>query len=172
MQRSGAEFETRDSGQLSARAVRTLHRVALWADARAVLSDVALYGDRLFGGASSTPLNLAVRYDQSQMIEGFDDWIEQLRTDFAGLRASVAEPLNILTPDYGAAWSAIVDGVELGASRDGKVRLISALAPRSAPAGDDQPSSRRNWWILKPGKRPVPAHAALSGLPMALSAGR
>jgi hypothetical protein len=172
MQRSGAEFDAGDNGQLSADAVRIVHRVAVWADARALLSDVALYGDRLFGGASRTPINLAVRYDQSQMIEGFDDWIEQLRTDFTGLRTLVGEPLNILTPDYGAAWSAIVDGIELASSREGKVRLISAQAPAPGPVGADLKSGRRNWWIWKPEKRTVATHTFGRDLPMAPRAGR
>ena len=168
MQRRGAEFEAHDLGQLNAQAVRIVHRVAVWADARAILSDVALYGGCLFDGTSSSPLNLAVRYDQSQMNEGFDDWIEQLRTDFAGLRTSVGQPLNVLTPDNGAAWIAVVDGIELTSTRDGKVRLISgkAVAPGQVRA------DLQNRWSWMPRKPTFAAHAYLQRRPLAPRAAR
>jgi len=172
MQRSEVDLDASDSGQLCAQGARIAQRIAAWADARVLLSEVALYGDRLFGGgASSTPLNLAVRYDQSQMIEGFDDWIEQLRTDFAGLRTSVREPLRVLTPDCGDAWSAIIEGVELTASRHGKVRLVSvpALAPAKPRAADK--SGQPNWWLWKPSKCHFAAHSNLDVQPVSPRSG-
>ncbi|MCU0732669.1 MAG: hypothetical protein MUE84_13930, partial [Hyphomonas sp.] len=88
------------------------------------------------------PLVCAVRFDDARMIDGFDDWIEQLRTRFGGLAEALGEPVTVVTPDMRSAWHSIVHGVEVRGLASNKVRIITAQAPRTAH-GTRQPAPHR-----------------------------
>ena len=104
-----------------------------WATDRPILRDVSLFGDRLLSVSSKSPIELAVRFDDRRMEDGFDDWIEQLRTNFAGLAKALGEPVSVTTPEMGATWRSIVYGTERQDIATGKVRFISVRA--ELPAG-------------------------------------
>lgn len=112
---------------------RLIKVVAGWASERPLLHDVALFGLRLRPGHNgSHPLVCAVRFDDARMIDGFDDWIEQLRTRFGGLAQALGEPVIVVTPDMRSAWLGIVHGTEVRALASNKVRIITARAPEPA----------------------------------------
>ncbi len=103
-----------------------LRALAKWAADRPILLDVTLFGDRLRPNADpAQPLSLAVRYDEQRMTEGFDDWIEQLRTGFMDLTRSLGKPVEVAPPNDAAAWELIARGVEVRGLKRGKVRCVA-----------------------------------------------
>src|SRR5512137_2250926 len=99
MQRVEANVGEGENAPLAHDVQKLARAVATWAAERPILSDVALFGERLRAGHRNAPLQIAVRYDDQRMIEGFDDWIEQLRTNFSGLSAMVGQRVDVLTPE-------------------------------------------------------------------------
>jgi hypothetical protein len=125
-------IEPKTNGTISDALAPDMSRVARivdgWATDRPILRDVSLFGERLISACSKSPIELAVRFDDRRMEVGFDDWIEQLRTNFAGLANALGEPVSVTTPDMGATWRSIVFGTERQGLATGKVRIISAPA--------------------------------------------
>jgi hypothetical protein len=116
-----------------------LRALAKWAADRPILLDVTVFGDRLRRNADpALPLTLAVRYDEQRMTEGFDDWIEQLRTGFKDLARSLGQPVEVAPPNDAAAWELIARGVEVRGLKRGKVRCVAtpvlSLAAEAAAA--------------------------------------
>jgi len=136
-------------GPLASDVQKLIRIVGRWADERPLLLDAALFGDRLLHGHNEQhPVNIAVRFDETRMVEGFDDWIEQLRTGFAELASTLGEPVCITTPDMGTRWRSVVFGTELFALATGKVRIIAAAAEPPAPPVKSSASRRRTSWSL------------------------
>ncbi len=120
------------SGCEKSRLAPDIHRiirvVSNWSAERPILSDVALFGDRMkLDRTTPATVLLAVEFDPQRMLDGFDDWIEQLRTNFSELAAGLREPVTVLTPEMKPAWSAVRVGEEMRALAKGKVRIVSAL---------------------------------------------
>jgi hypothetical protein len=129
MQQSGLSTDLAGSETLTADLRKILGVVANWAADRPVLADVVLFGSRLRPERPRfTPIELAVRYDERGMTDGFDDWIEQLRSDFSDLRAALSEPVRVLTPDHGPSWRSIIEGTTIPEIGMGKVRVLRAPA--------------------------------------------
>lgn len=129
---------------------RLVRIVAIWAAERPLVYDVFLSGPRIRPGHNSTQtLQCAVRFDEAHLIEGFDDWIEDLRSNFASLSEALGEPVNVITPDMRRTWTASVKGTELHALSFGKVRIVTAEAcePRQAVRQEaPQPSRPLSRW--------------------------
>jgi hypothetical protein len=126
---------------------RLLRVVGGWAAERPLLLDVVLFGDRLrAGNHHGQPVNIAVRFDDARMMEGFDDWIEELRTNFVGLATALNEPVAVTTPDMGACWRSVVFGVEAPALIWGKVRIVSAPAQQPVRATPKGAAQRQSPW--------------------------
>lgn len=122
-----------EHGPLASDVQRLIRLVGTWAADRPLLLDVSLFGQRIRPNHKGAhPVQIAVRFDDARLTDGFDDWIEQLRTNFASLATSLGEPVSVTTPDMRAAWLAIVNGTELDALGAGKVRIITALVRQSA----------------------------------------
>ena len=124
---------------LSPDLVPIVRTVARWADLHPVVEDVILFGDRLRSDRTGRPpLSLAVRYDPDRLTEGFDDWIEQLRTDFADLRSWLGMPIDVILPNHGDGWFLIENGAEVPAMAHGKVRcvLTNPVAPVALSSRD------------------------------------
>lgn len=137
MQRVEAGANEGDYAQLAPDLPKLIRAVSDWAAERPIVAEVILFGDRLLAGRRNLiPVQMAVRYDERRMVDGFDDWIEQLRTNFADLSTRLSEPVTVLTPDCKADWSAATHGTEIPAFSTDKVRLVlqTALPPRPAPA--------------------------------------
>jgi hypothetical protein len=115
-----------------------LRSLARWAAERPVLLDVTLFGDPLRrANDPSQPLPLAVRYDEQRMTEGFDDWIEQLRSGFRDLAVSLRQNVDVAPPNDARTWDLIARGTEIPALRHGKVRCVLTPAePARAAAAD------------------------------------
>ena len=106
--------------------------VGIWAVDRPILHDVSLFGQRLRQNHNGAhPVEFAARFDDARLNEGFDDWIEQLRTGFANLSEALREPVCVLTPDMRPAWHAIVYGTELRALAAVKVRIMTERMPKT-----------------------------------------
>jgi len=128
--------------------------IAQWADLRPVLGEVILFGDRVRSTAGrAAPVEIAVRYDPLRLDEGFDDWIEQLRTGFQDLHAVLCQPVEVALPNHSDAWPLIARGTALEDLARGKVRCVAtppreAVAPGSAHAtpGLDFVATTRALW--------------------------
>ncbi|MGE5267446.1 MAG: hypothetical protein ACM3L9_08785, partial [Deltaproteobacteria bacterium] len=96
----------------------------------------ALFGDRIRHGSNPAVLELAVRFEETRMIEGFDDWIEQLRTNFSELESLLGEKVSVVTPENAAAYRHVFRGRDLQALANGKVRVMLAMGDRT-PAPRD-----------------------------------
>lgn len=143
MQRVEASADISDQSSLAPDVQNLVRTIALWAAERPILSDVVLFGDRLRVGAPRhSPVELAVRYDERYMIEGFDDWIEQLRTNFADLSTALLERVDILTPDQKTPWDAVVHAADIPALAMGKVRIV----PTPANASKTMPTEPSPRW--------------------------
>lgn len=122
-----------EHGPLASDLQRLVRVVGAWAANRPLILDVCLFGRRIRPNHSGAhPLTCAVRFDDARMVEGFDDWIEELRTNFAGLAQTLGEPVSIITPDMQSAWQAIINGTEFRALASGKVRIVTSLARQAA----------------------------------------
>jgi hypothetical protein len=135
MQRAGESGTGIDDEPLALDLQRLIRQVALWASGRPIVLDIALFGDRIRFGRKPAVLELAVRFDENRMVEGFDDWIEQLRTNFHELEALLGERVSVVPPDNKAACSRIFAGRDLQALAIGKVRVIVSI-------GDDESAAR------------------------------
>jgi hypothetical protein len=130
-------------GLLAPDVPKLVHIVDRWATDRPILRDLALYGERIRRKElNKSPLQLAVRFDDRHMSDGFDDWIEQLRTNFAGLAAMVGEPVAVLTPDMKSDWTAVQCGKELRVPTAQKVRIITTPAAPMTPPGRTKAADR------------------------------
>jgi hypothetical protein len=135
MQRAGKSGTGIDDEPLALDLQRLIRQVALWASGRPIVLDIALFGDRIRSGRKPAVLELAVRFDENRMVEGFDDWIEQLRTNFHELETLLGERVSVVPPENTAACSRIFAGRDLQALASGKVRVIASI-------GDDEASPR------------------------------
>ncbi len=125
MQRVDAGADAGDFVRLAPDVQNLTSAVSDWAAERPILAEVILYGDRLRASHRGlAPVQIAVRYDDRRMVDGFDDWIEQLRTNFAELSARLSEPVTVLTPDCRAEWDIATRGTEIPAFSINKVRLV------------------------------------------------
>ncbi len=132
---------------------RLIKVVADWASERPLLRDVSLFGPRIRPGhIGAHPLVCAVRFDDARMIDGFDDWIEQLQTRFSDLDQALGEPVTVITPDMRSAWHSIVHGTEVRALALNRVRIITARAPEPAEVVSQrtpyQPAPGSRWPAL------------------------
>jgi hypothetical protein len=132
---------------------RLIKVVAAWAFERPLLQDVSLFGQRIRPGHNGAhPLVCAVRFDDVRMNDGFDDWIEQLRTRFGDLAKALGEPVTVVTPDMRSAWLGIVHGTEVRALASDKVRIITVPAPGPAEGvgqpTTDRPTTAGHWPAL------------------------
>jgi len=127
MQRAGESRVEVENGPLALDLPRLVRQVAIWASARPIISNVALFGDRIRPGRDTAVLQLAVRYDETRMTEGFDDWIEQLRTSFSELESLLGEKVSVVTPENAAACRHVFRGRDLQALANGKVRVILSI---------------------------------------------
>jgi len=120
-----APIGTSDIACMGADVLPLVRILVRWADERPALLDVTLFGDRVRAGrGTKARLMLAVRYDEARLTDGFDDWIEQLRTGFSDLSAALREPVDVVPPTDGATWRLIDEGEEIAAARSGKVRVV------------------------------------------------
>lgn len=137
MQRFDAGPSEGDYARLSPDIPKLIRAVSDWAGERPILAEAILFGDRLrASGRTLAPVQIAVRFDDRRMIDGFDDWIEQLRTNFADLSTRLSEPVSVLTPDCKADWDLATSGTDVPAFSTDKVRLVlrqTILAPTPAP---------------------------------------
>jgi len=125
MRSHSADFAGASSEGLCPDLVPILRTVSRWADLHPLVSDVIIFGDRIRSGhAKRAVLHLAVCYDPDKLNEGFDDWIEQLRTDFADLRSWLGMPLDVTLPNHGQGWSLIGAGTDVADMARGKVRCV------------------------------------------------
>lgn len=121
-----------EHGPLASDVQRLIRLVGTWAAERPLLLDVSLFGQRIRPNHKGAhPVQIAVRFDDARLTDGFDDWIEQLRTNFAHLATSLGEPVSVTTPDMRTAWLNIIHGTELQALAAGKVRVITASSRQS-----------------------------------------
>ncbi|OYW55387.1 MAG: hypothetical protein B7Y80_13910 [Hyphomicrobium sp. 32-62-53] len=136
--------ETEEHGPLAGDVQKLVRIVDRWAAERPLLDEVSLFGQRLRPNHNgSHPVELAVRFDDARLNDGFDDWIEELRTNFAALSRALGEPVSVVTPDMRKAWWTIVHGTELSALATGKVRIITAQAEPAAACVRATIASRR-----------------------------
>jgi hypothetical protein len=136
--------ETEEHGPLAADVQKLVRIVGHWAAERPLLHEVSLFGQRLRPNHNGThPVELAVRFDDARLNDGFDDWIEELRTNFAALSRALGEPVTVVTPDMRTAWWPIVHGSELPALAAGKVRIITAPAVPIANSARSAAASTR-----------------------------
>jgi len=136
--------ETEEHGPLAADVQKLVRIVGHWAAERPLLHEVSLFGQRLRPNhGDAHPVELAVRFDDARLNDGFDDWIEELRTNFAALSRALGEPVSVVTPDMRTAWWTIVHGTELPALAAGKVRIITAPAVPIANPPQSALASRR-----------------------------
>lgn len=167
-----APIATSDIARMGADVLPVVRLLARWADERPALFDVTLFGDRVRAGQGTTGgtkarLMLAVRYDEARLTDGFDDWIEQLRTGFSDLSAALREPVDVVPPTDGETWRLIGEGEEIAAARSGKVRVVltptgqarTVGLPGNNGARTDRP--RAVWKRLADGLA-VPVSAALA----------
>ena len=138
MQRVEADADEGDYARLAPDVPKLIRAVSDWAAERPIVAEVILFGDRLRASRQNlAPVQIAVRYDDRRMVDGFDDWIEQLRTNFADLSTRLTEPVTVLTPDCKADWDVATRGTEIPAFSTDKVRLVllqTARPPCPAPA--------------------------------------
>jgi hypothetical protein len=135
MQRVGESGTGIDDEPLALDIQRLIRQVAIWASGRPIILDIALFGDRIRSGRKPAVLELAVRFDENRMVEGFDDWIEQLRTNFHELETLLGERVSVVPPENTAACSRVFAGRDLQALASGKVRVIVSM-------GDDETAPR------------------------------
>jgi hypothetical protein len=136
MQRVDAGPTEGDYARLAPDLPKLIRAVSDWAAERPILAEVILFGDRLCANQTLAPVQIAVRFDDRRMMDGFDDWIEQLRTNFADLNRRLSEPVVVVTPDCKADWDLAVAGTDLPAFSTDKVRLVLRQiiqAPTPAP---------------------------------------
>lgn len=149
MQRAGESRGEVEDGPLALDLQRLIRQVAIWASARPIILDVAMFGDRIRCGRSPAILELAVRFDETRMVEGFDDWIEQLRTNFAELESLIGEKISVATPDNMAICRRVFAGRDLQALASGKVRVI--ISVEDMPHGlDDAAAHNREFHSARP----------------------
>jgi hypothetical protein len=138
MQRVEAGPNEGDYARLAPDVPKLVRAVSDWAAERPIVAEAIVFGDRLRAGRrNDAPVQIAVRYDEGRMVDGFDDWIEQLRMNFADLSTRLSEPVTVLTPDCKADWDMATRGTEIPAFSTNKVRLVllqTALPPCPAPA--------------------------------------
>lgn len=127
MQRAGESRSQTEDVPLALDLQRLIRQVAIWASARPIILDVALFGDRIRHGSNPAVLELAVRFEETRMIEGFDDWIEQLRTNFSELESLLGEKIAVATPDNSTICRRVFGGRDLHALATGKVRVIISV---------------------------------------------
>ena len=131
--------------------------VAKWAERRPILSEVIVFGSWVRGDHTfETPLELAVRYGDPFVEDAFDDWIEQLRTDFEDLRCILPVSVQIAMPNDAEAWRFIQFGTQRGELAQGKVRCFltmphhssseTAQPRQSTPHGTVRGASDREFW--------------------------
>ncbi|MGZ8410035.1 MAG: hypothetical protein ACXWVS_08975 [Hyphomicrobium sp.] len=131
MQRVEAKSDEGDFARLAPDVPELIRAVSDWAAERPIVAEVVLFGDRLRAGRGNlAPVQIAVRYDDRRMVDGFDDWIEQLRTNFADLSMRLSEPVTVLTPDCKTDWDAASRGTEIPAFSTDKVRLVVVQTDR------------------------------------------
>jgi hypothetical protein len=100
MQRVEAIVDASDNAPLADDVLKLVRDVATWAADRPIVSNVTLFGERLRAGyRDHTAVQIAVAYDEQRMVDGFDDWIEQLRTNFADLSAQLGQQVTVFTPE-------------------------------------------------------------------------
>lgn len=130
MQRLTDHSHDDGTGPLTSDALRLVRIVARWASSRSILRDAVLFGDRLQSGRrGSSSVEVYVTFDRQHLEDGFDDWIEQLRTRFVTLSDVLDEPVSVLTPDCRDYASVMKNHIELPAFNVGKARLA---VPRPA----------------------------------------
>lgn len=128
MQRAGENRGEDGDEPLALDLQRLIRQVAVWASARPIVLNVALFGDRIRFNPNPAVLELAVRFDETRMVEGFDDWIEQLRSNFSELELLLGEKIAVTTPDNTAMCRRVFAGRDLQALAIGKVRVIMPVA--------------------------------------------
>lgn len=140
MQRVDAGPIEGDDARLAPDVPKLIRAVSDWAAERPIVAEAILFGDRLrANNRKVAPVQIAVRYDDRRMVDGFDDWIEQLRTNFADLSTQLSEPVSVLTPDCKADWDSATRGTDLPALSIDKVRLVlrqTTLTPTPTSATD------------------------------------
>jgi hypothetical protein len=155
MHRLEAGADIRDDARLASDVQKLICAVADWAGQRPILADVTLFGERLRAGHHGlAPVQIAVRYDDRRMLDGFDDWIEQLRTNFADLTARLSEPVTVLTPDRKAEWNLATQGREIPVLSTDKVRLV-LNEPVRLPSQSTAPPRHSKWFQALRGAWPM-----------------
>jgi hypothetical protein len=142
MQRAGESGTGIDDEPLALDLQRLIRQVALWASGRPIILDIALFGDRIRSARKTAVLELAVRFDENRMVEGFDDWIEQLRTNFHELETLLGERVSVVPPENTATCSRIFAGRDVQALASGKVRVIVSMSDDEATPRDAIGSAR------------------------------
>jgi hypothetical protein len=154
MQRAGESSGGCEHKPLAPDIQRLIRIVACWAAERPIVLELALFGDRVYAAARPpAPLTVAVRFDDRRMNDGFDDWIEQLRTNFAELESELGEKVSVLTPDLGTCCTRAFLGTEIRALAVGKVRVViesEAPVPEAAPLvlASQLPQRSGPWAVL------------------------
>ncbi|MCU0954595.1 MAG: hypothetical protein MUC37_08280 [Hyphomicrobium sp.] len=136
MQRAGENRGELGDEPLALDLQRLIRQVAVWASARPIILNVALFGDRVRFNPNPAVLELAVRFDETRMVEGFDDWIEQLRTNFSELEALIGEKIAVTTPDNSAMCRRVFAGRDLEALAIGKVRVMMPVSDQTHVVDD------------------------------------
>lgn len=151
---------------ISAEVVPLIRVLARWADERPALLDATLFGERVRAGhAPSARLTVAVRYDEARLTEGFDDWIEQLRSGFSDLSAALRLPVDVIPPTDRDVWTLIGAGEEAAAMRNGKIRVVLTPTATATPIprrGATRARALRARWEWLAGQLTVPVHAAIA----------
>lgn len=139
MERAQAIPHASKDAPLADDALTLARGVAIWAAERPIVAHVTLFGERICAGyRNDAAVQIAVAYDEKRMVEGFDDWIEQLRTDFAELSTRVGQKVSVLTPESGVDWEIVYRSTKLPALPQSKVYWCKVIIPLPASEPDGQ----------------------------------